>query len=86
MILQKNLPKFRNGQEEDLLYAASDRALNAALREFEPFLGIHTAAELRDFYPRRHLGRGHESRRKTPSRQTRTQSQGQAEPLAGNIL
>ena len=50
MILQKNLPKFRNGQEEDLLYAASDRTLNAALREFEPFLGIHTAAELRDFF------------------------------------
>jgi len=50
MILQKNLPKFRNGHEEDLLYAASDRALNAALGEFEPFLGIHTAAQLSDFF------------------------------------
>jgi len=48
--LPRDFPEFRNGVEEDRLYAASDRALNAALREFEPFLGRHAAVELRDFF------------------------------------
>jgi hypothetical protein len=50
MTVPKGLPKFKNGAKEDRLYAASDRALDAALRAFEPFLGMHSAAELRDFF------------------------------------
>jgi hypothetical protein len=50
MTLPKDLPAFRDGAEEDRLFAASDRVLNAALQEFEPFLGTHTAARLRDFF------------------------------------
>lgn len=50
MTLPSQLPKFKNGAEEDRLYEASDRALNAALRCFEPFLGTYSAVRLRDFF------------------------------------
>ena len=50
MTLPRDLPEFRTGAEEDRLYAASDRALNAALQAFEPFLGTHSPVQLRDFF------------------------------------
>ncbi len=50
MTLPRDFPEFRDGTEEDRLYAASDHALNAALQEFEPFLGRHTVVQLRDFF------------------------------------